>query len=125
MHEDERDAPEPAPTPAGMLMTRAEYNRLVKEEERAALASAARKDREKRRRFLQEQKEMTRNRGASLRDKEAARVRARLAELRQKNEKPALGQPRVVNLANLSSEDRAAVKKLLQSQSTGGALLEA
>ena len=83
-------------------MTRAEYSRLSK-------------------RLLQEQRERTRSHGQSFREKERQRIRERLAFLEAKNgkpgakEQPGKGASHVVSLANLSSVDRAAVRKLLES----------
>lgn len=102
-------------------MTRVEYSRLLKEEERAAQAQKERDEKAARKRLLQEQREQTRSRGQSFRDKERQRIRERLAFLEAKNGKPGAkdqpgkGASHVVSLANLSSVDRVAVRKLLES----------
>ena len=73
--------------------------------------------------MLLEQRERTRARGQSFRAKEKERIRERLAFLKAKNGKPGHGHAagggvpsgHVVSLANLSSVDRMAVRKLLES----------
>ena len=62
-------------------MTRVEYSRLLKEEERAAQAQKERDEKAARKRLLQEQREQRRSRGQSFRDKERQRIRERLAFL--------------------------------------------
>lgn len=102
-------------------MTRAEFSRLLKEDERAAEAQREREAKAERKHMLQEQKERTRARGQSFRDKEKERIRQRLAFLEAKNGKAgakdgeAPKSNRVINLANLSSVDRMAVRRLLES----------
>ena len=98
------------------LTTRAAFNKMLKEDEKAQAAQAERVAKEERKRFAQEQKKQRQQRGASLREQEQQRVRDRLAALAEKKAAAEHSEvPNVLFLSNLSSAQRADVRKLLNS----------
>jgi len=101
--------------PTKAKVTRAEFAASMSYQDKAATASHMRSEKEARKAFMQQQKEMIRQRGAQLRKEQQGLGMTAVAR------KAAQAQDavRVVDLSSLLSKDRVDIQKALHSDMTG------
>ena len=106
------------PTSSKGSMTRVEYGQMMNYMDKAATVNSMRSEKEARKAFMEQQKEMIRQRGAKLRqDQQGLGMTAVARKAAQAKAQDV--SVRVVDLASLSSQDRLDIQKALRSDMTG------